>query len=189
MAVEQALDAQTAQVQSMQNAVASLQSGAPVGSEVGGFPIERTETPYDFLIGEDEDRTQLIQASQERLKTLTSMRDDIYKTWKTMKDERVNWTPQNQVAPPYPSAPEWMPQYVPGLESEEMITKQGVPPLSGQQTIQLSTSRLRQLGAYKGWVTGQDYLEGTRALVEETALMQPETPFGRTRWSPAGTRV
>ncbi len=170
----QLLDAQTAQVQQTQKELATvnlaIESGVlPPSSGVQGLPI----------------LSDRLGTLQERLDSEVKARDYTYKVWKSMKDEGVNWTPQ--VPQPYPSTPGWMSQYVPGLEAGQMITKQRVPTPSGQQLTAMPTSQLNQLGYYGEWAGSP--LSSARAISESAALMQPNTPFTKTRWSPVGSKV
>ena len=135
----------------------------------------------------------------DKLAEAKTKRDELDKAWNTSKTEIRDWTTQEytpgEVTQPYPSAREWMTLYVPGLAAGEMVTKLNVPTPSGQQLTTMSTSQLRQLGAYKGWpgpglpIPEESMASGVRAITEAAALMQPKTPFTKTRWSPAGTRV
>lgn len=169
----QTLDTQTATVQSLQNQLVSLtqiRSGLPEGSPA--------QIHYD----------KEITRVTDELAGATTTRDTTYKTWNTIKQENVNWTPQG-VPQPYPNAPGWLPTYAPGTVGGQMITKQNVVTPSGQQLTQMPTSQAGQLGAYADWAADYTGARQWRDILGEAQLMQPKTPFSGTRWSPAGARV
>jgi len=116
-----------------------------------------------------------------QLDTITNERDDIYKVWKEVQDESVGWTPQPKPNL-LPDTPAGLSQYVPGLETGQMITKQNVPTPSGQQLTAMSPTQTEQLGYYTKWA-GQNWGD----ILNQAKLNQPYTPpgAGRFRTTPA----
>ncbi len=160
-ALESTLDRQTAEVQNLTVQVANM------------FQTGDTSTAFD------QAADKLAKARETRTAT--------YDLWNKTKKESEDWTPQppEAVAQPYPNAPEWLPQYVPGLAAGQMITKQNIPTPSGQQLTRMPVSQAGQLGSYADWAANYTGQRQWKDILGEAKLVQPTTPFGRTRWQPS----
>jgi len=123
---------------------------------------------------------------QDIINTSDEARDKLYATWKDVEKESRDWSPQ-PVPQPYPNAPGWLPQYVPGLQAGQMITKQEVPTPSGQQLTAMPSNQLEELGYYGKWAGGLTGKYPWEQLTESANLMQPRTPAGagRASWTPS----
>ncbi len=172
--IQQGLDQQIARVQSIKDELATATSAMIEAQNKLDETREKggdTKTAWDEL-----GRTQAkVNEVNESLADAEANRVTIHGTWKTMNDEKRDWT---TVPQPYPNVPGWLPTYAPGQVSGRMITAQNVPTPSGQQLTQMPASQAGQLGAYADWTRQMGGGRDWRDALAEAALMQTGTPRG-----------
>ncbi len=111
------------------------------------------------------------------------------RTMKEMQSEKLRLSAQGMAEKANlaggPPSPEWLPKFAPSQTAGEPITKGQVVTPSGQQWGATPWSARQGLKGYTEWSGGR----GFQDVLEQMAMMQPETPAGRPQWRPARQRV
>ena len=89
--------------------------------------------------------------------------------------------------PKTPPAPEWLPQFVPGLTAGKPIEKLPTKTPSGQTWSMLPPSTQLGLAGYVDWAGDRTFED----VYEQMQIMKPKTPRGAgvEQWRPASQRA
>lgn len=134
-----------------------------------------TEEQGGIFIGPGGVKALATQAQETSLKNLAE--------WQTRLEQAQDvWRPPAASRPTIPPTPAWLPEYVPGLQAGQPITKRFVPTPSGQQLTRMPWSQTAMLAGYAEFAGGRPF----RDILEHAEMMQPRTPrgAGAARWRP-----
>jgi hypothetical protein len=145
-------------------------------------PSNEVQLSLDRFNQAVEYRNKVADAAKAHSETWQPAKAESTGIGENMQVGGMEYNPANKPVQGVP-VPNWLPNYVPELNGQPVLTKNTVAPLSGQALTRITPTNMEMLKGYQDW-TGQNVND----WLQQTQIQMPNAANVAGRWTPKKAR-